>query len=57
MTESTTDRVRRLAREESDRNRAAISGMDPMEKRALIAACILVAVLVSLAVLVVRWVF
>lgn len=57
MTESTTDRIRRLAREEADRDRAAIAGMDPMEKHALIAAVIAVAVILSLAFAIARWVF
>ena len=51
------DQIIQTARDELARDRAAITGMDKMEKRALIAACILVAVLVSLAVVFVRWVF
>ena len=51
------EQIIQKARDEAARDRAAISGMDPMEKRALLAAVILVAVIVSLSFAIIRWVF
>ena len=56
MTEETrTQRALRAANEEIQQDAAAIKGMDQLEKRALVAALILTAVIVAIAMAFAMW--